>query len=266
MNTYDLNKEWFAYVSQHTNVKANHSHLYFFILNKWNMLFWKKEFGLPTEHTMQCLNILSYKTYIKTLLDLNDFGFIKIVERSKNQNTSNIIEVVNNTKAMSKATTKANTKALLKATTQSEYQSDVQSDVQSDDSIIKPINSITDKQTNKQTNSGSKEPLVDVIDFKKLLIFFNQTTGRKFKSINTKAQRQFNARLKEGYTKEDIMKAIVNCFNDDFHIQSNHKFLTPEFISRADKIDRFSQQNQYKKTNLLNKPAEQGKTGYHFQG
>lgn len=153
INTFDLSKQWFAYISENTNVKSNHSHLYFFILNKWNVLFWKKQFGLPTEHTMQCLNVLSYKTYIKTLLDLKDFGFINIIERSKNQNTANIIEVVNNTKAV----VKANTKALLKADTEAspkQVQSEHQSEHQSIDSIIKQIN-------NKQINNKQVKRLFD---------------------------------------------------------------------------------------------------------
>ena len=132
INTFEINKTWFSYVAENVNVKPIHTALYFFIFNKWNSLFWKKQFGLPTDNTMQCLNIRSYKTYIKALNDLESFGFIKFIERAKNQNTSNIVEMVNNTKADTKATTKA----MLKATTQSDYQSDVQSSV----SIVKHFN------------------------------------------------------------------------------------------------------------------------------
>lgn len=148
VNIFNLSKEWFAYVAENRNVKSNHSNLYFFILNKWNLLFWKQQFGLPTENTMQCLNILSYKTYIKTLLDLNDFGFIKIIERSKNQNTANIIEVVNNTKAE----VKANTKALIKADAKASPKQ-VQSEDQSIVSIIKLLNKETIKLLNNKKNS-----------------------------------------------------------------------------------------------------------------
>lgn len=145
INTFEVSKSWFSYVAENVNVKPIHTALYFFIFNKWNSLFWKKHFGLPTENTMECLNIRSYKTYIKALEELESFGFIKFIERSKNQNTSNIIEVVNNTKANTKATTKA----LLKATNQSDNQSDNQSSV----SVIKQYNK---EQINQLTKNHLK--------------------------------------------------------------------------------------------------------------
>jgi uncharacterized phage protein (TIGR02220 family) len=78
----------------------------------------------------------------------------------------------------------------------------------------------------------------DVIDFSKLLEYFNHVTKKSFKTIPNKAKVAFKARLKEGYTKSDIMKAILNCSKDDFHIQ-NPKYLTPEFISRPDKFVKY---------------------------
>jgi len=79
----------------------------------------------------------------------------------------------------------------------------------------------------------------NAIDFDALLVFFNKTTGKNLRLINPKTKAQFNARLKEGYTKEDIFKAIINCSRDPYHIE-NPKYLTPEFISRADKIEKYA--------------------------
>ena len=72
-------------------------------------------------------------------------------------------------------------------------------------------------------------------NFAIFLDWFNKTTNRNFKSISEATKKSFKARLKEGYTKEDIMKAVINCSKDKFHIE-NPKYLTPEFISRADKL------------------------------
>ena len=83
------------------------------------------------------------------------------------------------------------------------------------------------------------------IDFDKLLVFFNTTTGKNVRVINEKTKKQFNARLKEGYTKADIFNAIKNCYNDDFH-KKNPKYLTLEFISRADKLDKYSNYSEKK--------------------
>jgi uncharacterized phage protein (TIGR02220 family) len=79
------------------------------------------------------------------------------------------------------------------------------------------------------------------INWDALLNFFNTTTNKKCRVVSTKARNQFNARLKEKFTKEDIFKAIKNCYNDEWHIKNNHQYLTLEFISRADKLDKFSQ-------------------------
>lgn len=76
------------------------------------------------------------------------------------------------------------------------------------------------------------------IDFDALLVFFNKITSKKIKVVNAKAKTQLNARIKEGYTKQDIAKAITNCFNDKYHKENPH-FLTLEFISRPDKFEKY---------------------------
>lgn len=84
-------------------------------------------------------------------------------------------------------------------------------------------------------NIGLQE---DPIDFDALLVFFNKTTGRKLRTINTKAKKGFNKIISEGYTKKDIRDAIVNCFNSEYH-QQNRQYLTPEFISRMEKFEKY---------------------------
>jgi hypothetical protein len=79
-----------------------------------------------------------------------------------------------------------------------------------------------------------------VIDWSALLNQFNELLNRTHKVIPEKAKRQLLARLKDGYTKQDIWNAILNCYEDDFHKESNHKYLTLEFISRPDKMERYS--------------------------
>ena len=74
-----------------------------------------------------------------------------------------------------------------------------------------------------------------------LLLQFNSITGKKMRVVCDKTKRQVNARLKEGYSKQDIVNAITNCFNDDFHKDNPH-FLTLEFISRAEKMQKYSQE------------------------
>jgi uncharacterized phage protein (TIGR02220 family) len=94
------------------------------------------------------------------------------------------------------------------------------------------------KEKFKDNNNITINSNIDDIDFQSLLLVFNKITGKKMKVINEKAKKQFRARLREGYSKQDIMKAIKNCFEDDFH-KANPKYLTPEFISRPDKFEKY---------------------------
>lgn len=82
---------------------------------------------------------------------------------------------------------------------------------------------------------------IEPINWPELLLFFNTTTNKNCKVVSKKVKEQFNARLKEGFTKVDIKNAIVNATKDNYHIETELKYVTLEFISRADKLDKFSQ-------------------------
>ena len=99
----------------------------------------------------------------------------------------------------------------------------------------------TDLNSNKDYNKISAK--ADGIDFNLLLMFINKSLNRKFRVINNKSKAQYKARLKEGYTKEDIMLAVKNSIQDDFNKKTNYKYLTPEYFSRGNTIERFSQKN-----------------------
>lgn len=80
------------------------------------------------------------------------------------------------------------------------------------------------------------------VDWNALINQFNLITGKKTKVISPIVKNKILARLKEGYSKQDFLNAIENCYNDKWHKETNHKHLTLEFISRADKLERFSTQ------------------------
>ena len=115
-----------------------------------------------------------------------------------------------------------------------------------------------DKIREEKEKSNKKESLkqkvsTDKIDYDKLLALYNQTLGKQSRVVNAKTRKQINARLKEGYTKRDLVTALNNAAGDSFHMDNNYKYLTLEFISRADKLDKFLNANQYKlkTTNLI---------------
>ena len=55
----------------------------------------------------------------------------------------------------------------------------------------------------------------------------------------TKVKSQLHARIKDGYTSKDFIKAFDTIKSDPYHIESNYRFLTPEFITREVKLDKW---------------------------
>ena len=110
-----------------------------------------------------------------------------------------------------------------------------------------------------QDEVEEKEEIIDVsakaekIDFEKLKDFINQKTGRSFKLVNKQVQGKYLARLKEGYSKQDILDAVSNAVNSDYHKENNFKYLTPEFFSRAVTLDKYSNVNNKPKENNVKK-------------
>ncbi len=227
---YELSRQWFDFSFENPDkIKPIHTAIYFFACEHCNRLGGKEKFGLPSIMTMEAIGVKSHNTYMKALNDLIEWGFIILHQKSKNQYSANIIAISKYDKALYKALDKAFIKH---DTKQSE------STIQSTDDIVKPIN-------NKQiTNNTSAK--ADGIDFKLLLNFINKTLNKNFRTINKSLQAKYKARLKDGYTKEDIMLSIKNSVKDDFNIENDFKYLTPEYFSRATVIERFSQKEVQK--------------------
>lgn len=78
------------------------------------------------------------------------------------------------------------------------------------------------------------------IDFGVLLNYINSSFNRKFKIISESVKTKFKARIKEKYTKDDIKNCIDNLKNIQYHIDNGFQYCTPEFISRADTLDKYS--------------------------
>lgn len=73
------------------------------------------------------------------------------------------------------------------------------------------------------------------------LNFLNKQTNKSFRG-DKKSFRQFNARIKEKYSVDDFKKAVTNCSKSPFH-KENPQYLTPEFITRVDKLEKYLNQN-----------------------
>lgn len=228
MNGYNLIRDWYNYkFSNPSKVKAIHSDFYCYLIDRWNRLGQKKEFGLPTDVTMEALGIGSYNTYKKVLNDLVDFGFVNIVKKSINQHQSKIVAISKFDKALDKSLDEANNKA---------------HDV-TRDTIIKQEN----KETKEQINNT-----IESIDFDYLLKYINDSFGRSFKVVNTKVKNKYKSLFKQGYTKVQIKEAIDNIKNNQYHKDLNYQYCTLEFFSRAETIDKYSNVTNMVKNDLMN--------------
>lgn len=158
MNSYELSRKWFDWCFENPEkISPNHSALYFFAIEHCNRLGWRKKFGFPTEMAKDAIGIKSYNTYIKTLTDLVSWGFIEMIQKSKNQYSANIIALSYFDKALDKALDKA---IINHESKQNE------SIEESTDSIDKPITN--NKKTIKQVYRKFNHLELSVEDFEKL--------------------------------------------------------------------------------------------------
>ena len=96
---------------------------------------------------------------------------------------------------------------------------------------------------------GKEKEETNTINFDKLLSFLNSRAKRNFKLVNKQVQGKYLARLKEGYSKQDILDSVSNAVNSEFHKENNSKYLTPEFFSRSETLDKYSNVNNKQKEN-----------------
>ena len=165
MTGYELSRDWFDFCFENPDkVKPTHAALYFFAIEHCNRLGWKRKFGFPSQMAMEALGIKNWRTYSKVLNDLVSFGFIEMIQVSKNQYSSNIIAIVKNTKA----TTKALDKALQKHNTK-QGQSTVSIDKQLNKETIELINN-NPELINRNLIKWINQETTDVTNVKKELL------------------------------------------------------------------------------------------------
>lgn len=208
---YNLSRQWFDWCFENPEkVKPNHIALYFFIIEHCNRMGWKRKFGLPTTMAKDAIGIRSYHTYINTLNDLIEWGFIILVEKSTNQYSSNIVALANFDKAHSKAYDKALTKHMSKQ---------VQSTCQSISSINKHI-TLEPLTNNIGENNGNEIIELDKTD-----------SAHMTKHMTTDWKTSFSI------YKEELTKAYKKLINDEDYInqrQGYHKNLDiPKSLEKA---------------------------------
>ena len=105
---YELSKQWFDFAFENPEkIRPVHTAIFFFAIEHYNRLGWKEKFGFPSQMVMEAIGVKNWRTYISAFNDLVEWGFFELIEKSKNQYSSNIIAIVKNTEAHTKALSKA---------------------------------------------------------------------------------------------------------------------------------------------------------------
>jgi glucan-binding YG repeat protein len=238
MNSYELSRKFFDWSFENPEkISPTHIAMYFFIIEHCNRLGWKEKFGLPTSMVKDAIGIKNYKTYISALNNLVEWGFIIMVEKSKNQYSSNIIAIANFTKAPDKANTKALDKALQKHNTKQ-----VQSTVSIDKQLNKEQETINNDfidssleilKTNSVIENCKQNYLNNRIAIEALAISTHQPIERIEKRLN-----EFCIELiSKGnitYLQNDFNQYFVNWFKkkiEQMKLDPN-VFVTPNHVHR----------------------------------
>ena len=224
MNSYELSRTWFNWCFDNPDKsKPIHTAIYFFSIEHCNRLGWKEKFGFPSQMVMEALGIKNWRTYSKALNELVQFGFINMIEISKNQYSSNIIAIVKNTKAP----TKALDKALHNHSTKQS---------QSIASIDKQITSkqITSKQEVKE--KSIQEKIDGFIEWFNAQKKKHTGTEGQTRGLSTTDENNLKKLLKV-YTFEDFGKAIPNMFANQWAKDTNN--LVPSHFLRVDNFNKY---------------------------
>lgn len=147
MDSFALSRNFWNFCFDNPEkVNPSHPAIYFFAIEHCNRLGGKEKFGFPTQMTMDAIGVKKHGTYIKYFNDLVEWGFFKLVQKSTNQYSANIISLVFAIPKKGKALDKAFINHAEKQT-----ESKGQSTGQSKGSIVKQVNNITNKPINKET-------------------------------------------------------------------------------------------------------------------
>lgn len=201
---YELSRDFFDWCFENPDlIRPIHVAIYMFAIEHCNRLGWKPKFGFPTQMTMDAIGIKNWRTYITAFNDLCDWGFFKLIEKSKNQYSANVIAIVKNTKATTKALSKAS-------------QKHIQKQVNSTVDINKLYNNITNKPINSRLQFALGENFDTII--------------KSFEKWKDYLAKQHDVILQDNeYTEQILLDAINRIGKDkiinaiDFSIVSNYK-------------------------------------------
>lgn len=205
LNSYELSRNWFDFAFENPElISPNHVAIYFFAIEHCNRLGWRSKFGFPTQMAMDAIGIKKHQTYIRYFNDLVEWGFFKLVQKSQNQYSSNIISLVSDLPKNGKALDKAIINHRAKQT-----------------ETIGQSNSSIDKQVNNITNKPLSDFDLAFKDFEKMRKLIKKPlTDRARNMILTKLDKLATDKPTQIKILEN---SIVNNWQDIYPLKENNK-------------------------------------------
>jgi uncharacterized phage protein (TIGR02220 family) len=75
-------------------------------------------------------------------------------------------------------------------------------------------------------------------ELEKIIQYLNESQGRRLSTINAKALNNYK-KIRLDYSKKEVITSINNAHDDQYHVSTKYKYLTPEFLFRQDKFEKF---------------------------
>lgn len=233
MDYFKLLRDFWDYAFENPEkISPNHCALYCFIINHSNRLGRKNKIGLPTEMTKEAIGLKSYNTYINTFNDLVNWGFIEIIEKSKNQYSSNIIALSNFNKALDKAFDKA---MLM------QQQKQVESNSKSNDSIDELRTKKEELITKIEKDEIFISELLNDESWCEVICMQNHIDSNKLKLMLIVFKNKLKAEMDVKYNKKDFASHFSRWIPSELNKMKTIKKVTTDesFYERMTKPTNF---------------------------
>jgi len=236
INGFEQIKAFYAWVFNNPDkARPTHISLYLFLVNQGNRANWVEWFKCPYDLAMQGACIGSKGTYYKCLADLQQWGLINYKQGITCHMTPqiNLIQLYKS-EPLSELVTVPLPEPLSEPLT-------VPLPGPLPGHIYKLLTSnlklVTDNLDDvlEFLNGKEKKPRKGYESF---IDKFNEVKKSKFEYKDSKAIRQYHALIKAGYTIDQMIIALQNFMKDQYHVDTGFKHLTPEFVTRSDKIEK----------------------------
>jgi len=100
---------------------------------------------------------------------------------------------------------------------------------------------VNDNDNDTVINNKPQAPKGDDFNIhcERFVKYVSEQTGRKFKTLNDKNKRKLQSTIKQ-YSWEQIRDAVYYATQNKFHKDNNYQYLTPEFFTRPETIDKYA--------------------------